>query len=226
MGYAVKIGTHAVDAVTGAEKTNGIVAAESTSISANLRKRFGSGDLRLRPGKERVIRQGNGWAVEGGSPYGSYAGTPLSGTFAGSPQPSASPSAPSFPGSPNPASATTPRTPSYGLGLGVGSPRNSYLSPHTPGSPFPTAATAGSPYSPSLAGAGLPSAPSTPSLYAHFPPTPTPGSAAAPSGSVFAQQQASGTPPAGPPPPRGASSLRHSSNGSANGSVGSAKKDD
>ena len=50
MGYAVKIGTHAVDAVTGADHTNGIVAAESTSISANLRKRFNANDLRLRSG--------------------------------------------------------------------------------------------------------------------------------------------------------------------------------
>ncbi|EJF59129.1 hypothetical protein DICSQDRAFT_156384 [Dichomitus squalens LYAD-421 SS1] len=225
MGYAVKIGTHAVDAVTGAEKTNGIVAAESTSISANLRKRFGAGDLRLRPGKERVVRHGNGWAVEGGSPYGSYAGTPLTGTFAGSPQPSPSPYTPSYPGSPNPASATTPRSPSYGLGLGAGSPRNSYLSPHTPSSPFPTAATVGTPYSPSHVGAGVGSVPGTPSLYAHFPPTPTPGSATGAGGSVFAQQQTSVLPAAGPPP-RGASSLRHSSNGSANGSVGSGKKDD
>ncbi|KAI0711839.1 DUF1692-domain-containing protein [Cerioporus squamosus] len=194
MGYAVKIGTHAVEAVTGADKTNGIVAAESTSISTNLRKRFGSGDLRLRPGghKERVVRQGNSWVVEGGSPYGSYAGTPVSASF-GSPLPSASPYAPSFPfpGSPNPATANgTPRSASYGLGISpnpalspglspriVSSPagpppRSSMLSPHTPGSPFPTAATAGSPYSPAHQGSTL-STPNTPSLYAHFPQPPT-----------------------------------------------------
>ncbi len=61
MGYAVKIGTHAVDVVTGAEHSNGIVAAGSTNISANLRKRFNPTDLRLRSGKDRVVRQGGGW---------------------------------------------------------------------------------------------------------------------------------------------------------------------
>lgn len=237
MGYAVRITTHAVDVVTGADKSSGIVAAESTSISTNLRMRFGSGDLRLRPGgaKERVVRQGNGWVVEGGSPYGSYAGTPVSGTFGpGSPLPSASPYTPSFPGSPNPAlgSAGTPRSPSFGLGIGLSphmaSPRpppqrsSSLLSPHTPGSGFPTAATVGTPYSPSFglgARNGTPSAPNTPGLYAHFPPTPTPGSG----GSVFAAQQRTSSPP--PPPPRAGGS-RSVSNGSANGSVSSGKKDD
>ena len=68
MGYAVKIGTHAVDVVTGAEHTNGIVAAESTSISANLRKRFDPTDLCPRSGKDRIVRQNHGWVVEGGSP--------------------------------------------------------------------------------------------------------------------------------------------------------------
>ncbi|KAI1792104.1 endoplasmic reticulum vesicle transporter-domain-containing protein [Ganoderma leucocontextum] len=217
MGYAVKIGSHAVDAVTGADHANGIVAAESTSISANLRKRFNPTDLRLRSGKDRVVRQAGGWVVEGGSPYGSYANTPVSGTF-GSPQPSPNPYSPAFAGSPSaPQSDTTPRSPSYGLGLGAPPAivRSSLLSPHTPVSPFPTAATAGTPYSPSHA-AGTPSAPTTPNLYSHFPPTP--GSASG-GGSVFAQQQAG-------PPPRGSSGLRHASNGSANGAPGLAKKDD
>ncbi|KAM5544072.1 hypothetical protein V8D89_002258 [Ganoderma adspersum] len=222
MGYAVKIGTHAVDAVTGADHTNGIVAAESTSISANLRKRFNANDLRLRgAGKDRVVRQGNGWVVEGGSPFGSYANTPVSGTF-NSPQPSPSPYSPGFAGSPNaPPSGTTQRSPSYGLGLGP-SPgvRSSMLSPHTPVSPFPTAATAGTPYTPSHA-VGMPSAPPTPNLYSHFPPTPIPGSATG-GGSVFAQQQGGGP----PPPPRGSSGLRHASNGSPNGVPHSGKKDD
>ena len=240
MGYAVKITSHAVDAVTGADKGPGIVAAESTSISTNLRKRFGSGDLRLRQGKDRVVRQGNGWVVEGGSPYGSYAGTPMSATFNGnSPLPSASPFSPGFPGSPHPhpPSAGTPRSASYGLGLSphpaspalsprvasspVPGPRSSMLSPHTPGSPFPTAATAGTPYTPSGAMNGGLSVPNTPGLYAHFPPTPTPGSAGVgQGGSVFAAQQGGG-PPMGPP-------RRSASNGSAtgNGSVGAGKKDD
>ena len=78
MGYAVKIGTHAVDVITSVEHTNGIIAAESTSTSANLRKRFNAPDLHLRSGKDRVVRQANGWVVEGGSPYGSYANTLVS----------------------------------------------------------------------------------------------------------------------------------------------------
>ncbi|KAI0750199.1 endoplasmic reticulum vesicle transporter-domain-containing protein [Daedaleopsis nitida] len=231
MGYAVKLTTHAYDTVTGADKGAGIVAAESTSISANLRKRFGPGDLRLRAaGKERVVRQGNGWAVEGGSPYGSYAGTPMSASF-GSPLPSASPFSPGFP-PPSPNPAGTPRSASYGLGLSPNpamspalsprnvsspGPRSSMLSPHTPASGFPTAATAGSsPYSPSLGGL---SAPSTPALYTHFPPTPTPGSANTfgQNGSVFAAQQADAPPRSG--------MARTPSNGSAHGSA-SAKKDD
>ncbi|KAI0656412.1 DUF1692-domain-containing protein [Cubamyces menziesii] len=197
MGYAVKITGHAVDAVTGADKTNGIVAAETSSISTNLRKRFGSADLRLRP-SNRVVRQGSGWVVEGGSPYGSYAGTPVSAGFA-SPGPQQSPYAPSYPGSPNPA-PTTPGSATYGLGIGasplMGSrpPPSSSSRPSsfvgTPGSPFPTAATAGSPYTPN--GAGLTSGPTTPGLYAHFPPTPNAGNGVPPSG--FAAQQAGGPP--------------------------------
>ncbi|KAI0833861.1 DUF1692-domain-containing protein [Trametes gibbosa] len=213
MGYAVKITGHAVDAVTGADKTNGLVAAESSGISGGLRKRFGSGDLRLRP-SNRVVRQGNSWVVDGGSPYGSYAGTPVSAGF-GSPHSSAHPSpyVPSFPGSPNPA----PGTPGGGTyGLGIGSPMLGVRSPSsrpasmvggsTPGSPFPTAATAGSPYTPN--GSGLLSTPGTPGLYAHFPPTPHTANGY---GGTFAAQQS------GPPP----LARRGTDN-----SMGSGKKDD
>lgn len=214
MGYAVKITTHAVEAVTGTDKTSGLVAAESTSVGG-FRKRFGSADLRLRAGaKDRVIRQGSGWVVEGGSPYGSYAGTPLSATF-GSPQPTPGPYTPALPPS------STPRTASFGLG--IASPRHSVLSPHTPGSHFPTAATAGSPYTP---GSGsVP--PGTPSMYSHFPPTPNPPHSAvpgAPGGSVFAAQQGGGPPRSGGVGSAGL--LQSASNGSAHGGVSSAKKDD
>ncbi|EIW58008.1 DUF1692-domain-containing protein [Trametes versicolor FP-101664 SS1] len=196
MGYAVKITGHAVDAVTGADKTNGIVAAESSGISGNLRKKFGSGDLRLRP-STRVVRQGNSWVVDGGSPYGSYAGTPVSAGF-GSPHSAApSPYAPSFPGSPNLAPGTPGGSATYGLGLGspMLSPRPAPPSRPvsmvggTPGSPFPPAATAGSPYTPN--GSGLLSTPGTPGLYAHFPPTPNTANGAG----AFASQQANGPPP-------------------------------
>ncbi|KAI9001496.1 DUF1692-domain-containing protein [Trametes punicea] len=226
MGYAVKITSHAVDAVTGADKTNGIVAAESTSISGGLRKRFGSGDLRLRP-TSRVVRQGSGWTVEGGSPYGSHAGTPVSASFA-SPQPS--PYAPSYPGSPNPA-PTTPGSAAYGLGIGSSpllGPRPAAPPASRPasfvGSPIvsalPTAATAGSPYAPS--GPRALSTPNTPNLYSHFPPTPNAANGVGSAGS-FAAQQANG-----PPPSRRESGLRHASNGSVNGMgpTGVGKKDD
>ncbi|PIL28334.1 hypothetical protein GSI_09485 [Ganoderma sinense ZZ0214-1] len=157
-----------------------------------------------------------------GPPYGSYANTPVSGTF-NSPQPSPSPYSPAFVGSPN--------TPSSGrhrarrrTGSGWGQPRGgiraSLLSPHTPGaSPFPTAATAGTPYTPSHA-TGTPSAPGTPNLYAHFPPTP--GSATAGGGSVFAQQQGGGPPP--PPPPSPGPDMR--ATGARTGPPVSAKKED
>ncbi|KAI0763353.1 endoplasmic reticulum vesicle transporter-domain-containing protein [Trametes elegans] len=228
MGYAVKITGHAVDAVTGADRTNGIVAAESSSVN-KFGKRFGTGDLRLRP-SNRVVRQGSGWAVEGGSPYGSYAGTPVSAAF-GSPSPSAHPSpyAPSFPASPNP--APPPGNATYGLGLATSpllGPRSAASRPSsmvggTPGSPFPTGATAGSPYAPQSP--GLLSTPGTPGLYAHFPPTPNTanGYGGGPGQSMFAAQQGSG-------PPRREGGLRSVSNGSANGHahgpVAGAKKSD
>ncbi|KAI9067729.1 DUF1692-domain-containing protein [Trametes sanguinea] len=225
MGYAVKITGHAVDAVTGADKTNGIVAAESTSISGNLRKRFGSADLRLRP-SNRVVRQGSGWVVEGGSPYGSYAGTPVSASFA-SPQPS--PYAPSYPGSPNPAPPTPGGTATYGLGIGASpllgarpgpspSSRPTSWVGSAPGSAMPTAATLGSPYAPN--GPGV-STPNTPNLYSHFPPTPNTANGS--SMGSFAAQQSSG-----PPMARRESGLRHASNGSANGNghASAAKKDE
>ncbi|EMD33361.1 hypothetical protein CERSUDRAFT_117979 [Gelatoporia subvermispora B] len=165
MGYAVKITTHAVDAVTGADKTQGIVAAEASGIGG-IRKRWGSSDLRLRPGSAKVVRQGSGWAVEGGSPYSSYAGTPVAAGFS-----------PTYGvnGAPSPAGVPPPvRQSSYGLGLG--SPHVATTPGVSPGlSPaagpegaFPTAATAGSPYGTSPA-----ATPGT-GVYSHFPPTPNP----------------------------------------------------
>ena len=107
MGYAVRITSHAVDVVTGADKSPGIVAAAEATGAG--RKTWGGGELR-----SRAPRHGSDY---GGSPYGSYAPTPVSASF-GSPLPSASPYAPSFPASPNPATGT-PRSASYGLGLGL-----------------------------------------------------------------------------------------------------------
>lgn len=157
MGYAVRISSHAIDVVTGADKTPGIVAAEATGAG---RKKWSGGELR-----SRVVRQGSGWTVDGGSPYGSYNSTPVAGGF-------------SSPGSPyfsNPVvSNSTPGTPGSGHGLGLSSPSfGPSLSPRpssaTPDS-FPTAATAGSPYLSSTPVTASP--PTTAALYSHFPPTP------------------------------------------------------
>ncbi|KAI0090214.1 DUF1692-domain-containing protein [Irpex rosettiformis] len=157
MGYAVRIGSHAMDVVTGADKTPGIVAAEASGVG---RRKWQGGELR-----PRVVRQGNGWTVEGGSPYGSYAGTPVSGGF-------------SSPSSPYLGAGNGSSTPA-GLGLYSPSFGPPPASPRTPASNLPTAATVGSPYStvssPYLPSANIPtSPPQTAGLYTHFPPTPNP----------------------------------------------------
>ena len=210
MGYAVRITSHAVDVVTGADKTPGIVAAEATGAG---RKRWGSGELR-----SRVPRHGSDY---GGSPYGSYSNSPVSAGFAnlGSP----------YGGTPTPGSPHA----GYGLGLSTtqyGPPPPGSSSPRMPSSApgtIPTAATAGSAYSAGPPSPYLPSSPpTTAGLYGHFPPTPnaTPGA----NGNGFPQSPPgagpsafSAQPGAGAPPPR-ANGLRHSSHGSP----GVAKKDD
>ncbi|GJE85614.1 endoplasmic reticulum vesicle transporter-domain-containing protein [Phanerochaete sordida] len=214
MGYAVRITTHAVEAVTGADKTQGIVAAEATGAG---RKKWIGGELR-----SRVSRQsGGGWTTDGGSPYGSYAGTPVSGggfSNVGSPYLS-----------PNPygASSPAPGAPQAGYGLGLGSPSfGPGGSPRAPPGSIPTAATAGSPYAapPSpYTPAGTP--PTTAGLYAHFPPTPNGQEGANGNGyphspgqgpSPFSAQQGAGA------PPRRENGVRHA----MNGSLGATKKDD
>ncbi|KZT06078.1 DUF1692-domain-containing protein [Laetiporus sulphureus 93-53] len=217
MGYAVRITTRAVEAVSGVDRTQGIVAAEASGIGVGIRKRFGSADLRLRPGSNsgRAVRQGSGWTVEGGTPYGSYAGTPVTAGFPTSAGYPSSPYSPSV-SSPHPSAPPPHRRNASGLGLGISSPsfgpspRTSAFS--TTGLPFPTAATAGSPY------AGGPSVPPTPGsagngFYTHFPPTPNPANEAGsafpsspiPEASTFATQQALPS-----HPPRRESGLGHS----------------
>ncbi|KAL5526702.1 hypothetical protein ACEPAF_8427 [Sanghuangporus sanghuang] len=76
-GWAFRISSKAIDVVSGADRAPGIVAAEATG--AQTRRKWGAsggGELRA-----RVSRQANGWVVDGGSPYGSYAGTPVGGAF-------------------------------------------------------------------------------------------------------------------------------------------------
>ena len=215
MGYAVRITAHAVDVVTGADKTPGIVAAEASGAAS--RKKWGGGELRSRAG-----RQSSGWSGEGGSPYGSYAGTPVSG--GGFSNPSSPYLSSSFIGN-GAASPGAPRS-SYGLGLtspSFGPASSPRLPPQSAPPHIPTAATIGSPYS-----AQSPYTPSSPpttaGLYAHFPPTPNPSEgpngpgfphSPGPGASMFSAQQ-------GTAPPRRENGMRHTSNGS----LGATKKDD
>ncbi|KAI0346231.1 DUF1692-domain-containing protein [Trametopsis cervina] len=206
MGYAVRIGSHAVDIVTGADKTPGIVAAEATGAG---RRKWQGGELRA-----RVQRQGNGWSVDGGSPYGSYAGTPVTGGF--------SPNSPYLTNG----NGSAPPTPGSGYGLGFGPPALTPSLARTPGTGgFPTAATLGSPqvsspYLPVSATATSP--PHTASLYGHFPPTPTAANGAGngfpssplPGSPAFSAQQGAHAAAS----PRG--------HGPRGGSVGGTKKDD
>jgi endoplasmic reticulum-Golgi intermediate compartment protein 2 len=200
MGYAVRITSHAVDVVTGADKAPGIVAAEASGAG---RKRWGGGELR-----SRVPRQGSDY---GGSPYGSYASTPVSGGFSNVSSP--------FLG------ASAPGSQQSGYGLGLSSPQFGPPSPRTPSTApgtIPTTAAAGSTYAGAPPSPYLPasSPPTTAGLYGHFPPTPgangngfphSPGA----SPSTFSAQQ-------GAAPPRRENGFRHSSTGS----LGATKKDD
>ena len=80
MGYAIRVTNRAVEVVTGVDESSSIVAAESSGVRVGLRGKWGGGELRSRGKSAKVIPQGSGWTLEGsttGSPYASYAGTPL-----------------------------------------------------------------------------------------------------------------------------------------------------
>lgn len=195
MGYAVRITTHAVDVVTGADKAP-VIVAEASGVR---RKHWGSGELHQRVGAGRS----SDWGSNQGSPYASYAGTPVAGGFASHPA--------------SPFLSTSPNIPAYGLGLMPPS-----FGPSSPS--LQTAATAGSPYTPSAPSPYTPSMPSpyaprsppnTAGLYAPFPPTPNPAVNGAGLGFPSA-------PP--PPPPSGPSRRENGHAHPANGIGG--KKDD
>ncbi|KAJ7623932.1 DUF1692-domain-containing protein [Mycena polygramma] len=192
MGYAIKVTTAAVSAVTG-DASEEITPAVASGTS--LRNKFSGASLRARPKSARLVPQGNGWVLESapGSPaaYGGagspYSGTPVSGTFPSSP----------YAGSPGPYSpglGSQPGTPNVGLGFpsgtfGPGSPGGA-LSPPPPMSARSTSGLGPGPRSPrpmsignaagmsaSLGaglGGGMGSVPGTPQ-YGIFPPTPGPG---------------------------------------------------
>ena len=154
MGYAIRITTRAVEVVSGADQTPGIVAAESSGVKVGLKAKWGGGELRSRPGNGKLVPQGSGWVMEGGSnsPYSSYNNTPLLSGFPSSnglPSPYIN-SGNSAPSTPHPA---TPG--SIGLGYPFGptpSPggirASASLGP-SPRTPVPVArTTSGSIYSP------------------------------------------------------------------------------
>ncbi|KAJ2926847.1 hypothetical protein H1R20_g10243, partial [Candolleomyces eurysporus] len=182
--YAIRITTRAVEVVSGADQSPGIVAAESSGVKVGLRAKWGGSELRARPGASSRA----GWA----SPYAGT--TPITGSYGAMPSPYLSSNVYSNPTTPNPA------TPHSSIGLGYPAV------PPTPGS-IRTSASLGPPpmrtpsYGSGNNGAGSPSlapppssplppgsVPSTPSAYATFPASPNPTN-----GNGFQM---------GPPPPR------------------------
>jgi hypothetical protein len=178
MGFAIKVGGRAIEAVVGPDTSDALVPEAAASGVQKGKWRGGSLSARSASGG-RVLRQGSGWVVEGatgggGSPWGSQATTPASAyaqspysPFAGaSPQPgSAFGPPPPRSGSGTPASANAP-LPGSGLGLGL-----------APG-PYGAAQRSAAP-SPAIGGGnghtpyGNGSVPGTPGAgYAYFPPTP------------------------------------------------------
>lgn len=145
-GWAFRISSKAYDVVSGADKTPGIVAAESSG--AQTKRKWGGGELRSRASAR------HSWMAEGGSPYSSYAGTPVGGTFSAmnSPAfattPAPSVHSPSYFASPygRPANGSTPTT---GHGLGLSSGPQSFATQQQQ-------QIAGPPKSPNLVANGLP----------------------------------------------------------------------
>ncbi|KIK60149.1 hypothetical protein GYMLUDRAFT_244581 [Collybiopsis luxurians FD-317 M1] len=224
MSYAIRIGTRAVQVVTGSEDEV-IVAASSSGAKAGLRSKWGGGELRSR----KMIRQGSGWTMEsapgspaisvgGGGGYGSYANTPVSSTFSPAASPYlASPSfnSPMIPSSSNPG---TPNPSATSFGPPPSAPRSrpsSLYHSRTPGgsmsisgsslssAAFPVSndATAGSP----ATGAGVPGAVgSAVGAGSNFPPSipGTPSYAMFPPTPNPANGNGSSGFPTGPPPRR------------------------
>ncbi|KAG6876527.1 hypothetical protein C0993_002430 [Termitomyces sp. T159_Od127] len=189
MGYAIRITTRAVEVVSGADATPGIVAAEASGVKVGLRAKWTGSELRSRG---KMVRQGLGWVMEGGgdtfSPsYAStsYVGTPASNGFPTPISASASASGPPFsatssPGvnvPPTPSSVPIPPTVQSG-GLHsapvFGPPPAANAHAMRPGAtwtPAPGPRTHTHTRTPSLAvSLSAPSAPSTPG-YPTFPPT-------------------------------------------------------
>ncbi|KAG5641688.1 hypothetical protein DXG03_004435 [Asterophora parasitica] len=192
--YFIKIGTRAVEVISGADAAPGLVAAEASGVKVGLRQKWGGAELRSRS-SGKMIRQGSGWVMEGdgsSSPYASYAGTPTSNGFpTPGPPGSSSPYVNSFQVPPTPSSIPIPPTPNTAAGLGFpASPLPGASFGPAPGTP--SAANLGhvrspsglnpawTPRTPSLNGNGVHgngvgSVPSTPGVYATYPASPAPG---------------------------------------------------
>ncbi|KAI0050497.1 DUF1692-domain-containing protein [Auriscalpium vulgare] len=169
--WGLRVSNKAFVMVAGPDDSDTITPTDSARTSG-LRTKWGGSSLRTRPAATngRVLRQGNSWVVEGGSPYSSYAGTPNP-TTPYTPASVASPYSPapppSRPVSGNFSAGARPVSGNFtGLGLSPGVFGPGARSPVPASAALPTAATVGSPY--------LPSASTTPA-YPNFPPTPASG---------------------------------------------------
>ncbi|EKM84349.1 hypothetical protein AGABI1DRAFT_32491 [Agaricus bisporus var. burnettii JB137-S8] len=205
MGYAIRVTTRAVEVVAGSDQDQGIVAAESSSIKTGLRAKWGGGDLRSRRTQSgRMVRQGNGWVLEGSGKSPNYGASPLNPNTPGLPSPFISTM-----GSP-PMGAQQPG-PHSGVGLGFptstfgpnptingGSHQSGHMrTPSLLGGPPPRTPHsqlqvngASNPNSPSLPSTMGGEQPGTPS-HVVFPPTPNPanGDGNGMNGGTFAIQQ-------------------------------------
>lgn len=191
MGYAIRITYRAVEVVSGADQTAGIVAAESSGVKIGLRSKWGGAELRSRPKSGKLVPQGSGWTMEGngnGSPYASYNGTPVAGAFSPgvhSPYLTSTPASP-LPGTPASVGlgypsgtfgpSGPPPTPGLRSASSLGPPRTPSYAPQaqrassngTPYSPMPASAA------PDVTSFGNVSVPGTPASYATFPSSPNP----------------------------------------------------
>ncbi|KAG6841160.1 hypothetical protein C0991_001288 [Blastosporella zonata] len=185
MGYAIRITTRAVEVVSGADATPGLVAAESSGVKVGLRQKWGGSELRARAGK--MVRQGSGWVLEGSdTPYSASYGSPSTNGFPTGPPTSGFVSSAGFPsGSGIPSSIPpTPQSVGFqspsvfgpasgtpGVNGGHGHGHGHVRSPSTLG-PTWTPAPRTPHTSPPVPPPG--SVPSTPGVYATFPPSPGP----------------------------------------------------
>ncbi|KAF8631627.1 hypothetical protein AX15_002268 [Amanita polypyramis BW_CC] len=125
-GYAIRITTRAVQVVSGADQTPGIVAAQASGAKAGIRAKWGGGHLRARSiGK--MVSRGSGWVMEGGSaggssPYASYTNTPQSTGFPVSPYTPHTPYTPHLLAHPPPVASGNGNGSGSAVGLGFGLP--------------------------------------------------------------------------------------------------------